>query len=215
VVRLATALTAAAPSQGTPEFHAEVNTCHYEIHWTTAAACRVEDRVANGCILRDPETNSRFDFTGLQGSLKASDGATYEIRPCSPFACGSDQAAYGCQTTASSQSFSLGQSGGLEIVDGEIVLRTVGGTPCHNNQYPRSSITTFECPVRWQDVILQQRGRGWGGQRRDGGGGKEGGRGGRRKGEVAAEDKQAQEAPHVIRCAVAAGGRERRLALLG
>jgi len=130
--------------QGQPVFDSE-ESCSYKMYWTTTAACRIDDRLATGCLLVNKVTEDEFDLTGLDASTEHA-GVTYRISACTPISCGGDDKAFGCQTT-STGSFSLGQSGGMELLDNRPLLKLTGGQACHNDVYHRSAFVNFVCSV--------------------------------------------------------------------
>eukprot|EP00045_Choanoeca_perplexa_P017875 m.269550 g.269550 ORF g.269550 m.269550 type:complete len:2501 (+) comp17662_c0_seq1:233-7735(+) len=127
---------------GQPEFSSE-NSCSYTMYWTTTAACRIDDRLEKGCQLVNKVTEDEFNLAGLDASTEHA-GVTYHVSACKPFACAGDDKSFGCQTTPTG-TFSLGQSGGMELLDNRPLLKLSGGTACHNGAYHRSAYVNFVC----------------------------------------------------------------------
>jgi hypothetical protein len=142
-----------ALNKGQPEFDSE-DSCSYKMYWTTTAACRIDDRLAKGCQLVNQVTEDEFNLAGLDASTEHG-GATYHISACAPITCAGDDTAFGCQTT-STGSFSLGTSGGMELLDNRPLLKLSGGTPCHNQAFHRSAFVNFVCSVSFFRGVVWQ-----------------------------------------------------------
>ncbi|KJE92774.1 hypothetical protein, variant 2 [Capsaspora owczarzaki ATCC 30864] len=150
--------TCARGKVGSPIFVQETNDCTYFFTWATDAACPPADSIE--CLVSDPTSGVQYDFSSLtrtsgnwealdtreNGKFKYLINVCHAINPVAGVSC--DPKSGACQTSPSDATFTnynLGLPAAPSVVDGTIVLQYVGGTPCHNNAYQRSTLIKFSC----------------------------------------------------------------------
>lgn len=144
---------------GVPKFISETADCTYIFNWETSAACAVSNGTVtpdgDDCKVTDPLTNNVFDLTSLTSSTKdysvVAGDYTYKLNVCSKLnsmsPCTLANTAV-CQTRPSDPNFanSAGVSSRkISYNNGVITLKYSSGSPCHNNQFNRSTVITFTC----------------------------------------------------------------------
>ncbi|XP_056014073.1 cation-independent mannose-6-phosphate receptor-like [Ostrea edulis] len=143
-----------SPSEHSPTFEGETDTCEYIFNWQTPAACPIQRIVGQNCTVSDPVYGFTFDLNSLRNTssnYKVSAGDyMYELNVCGPLlqsSLCSDSTIASCQTKPADSSFHFdaGHSSSKLVYDaGEITLTYDFGHLCHN-KYNRSTVITFMC----------------------------------------------------------------------
>lgn len=143
-----------SPSEHSPAFETETDTCEYIFNWLTPAACPVQRIVGQNCVVSDPLYGYSFDFNKLRKAdadyLVTSGEYAYELNVCGPLVKSSkctDSSIASCQTKPADNNFhyDAGHSSSSLVYDsGEITLTYDNGQLCHQ-KYNRSTVITFVC----------------------------------------------------------------------
>ncbi|XP_062610067.1 cation-independent mannose-6-phosphate receptor-like [Saccostrea cucullata] len=143
-----------SPSEHSPSFEGETDTCEYIFNWQTPAACNVQRIVGENCSVSEHVYGYTFDLTGLRRTssnykVKAGD-YLYELNVCGPLIKSSkctDSTIASCQTKPADSGFNrdAGHSSSRLVYNiGEITLTYKSGQLCHG-KYNRSTVITFVC----------------------------------------------------------------------
>nr|CAB3255509.1 cation-independent mannose-6-phosphate receptor [Phallusia mammillata] len=127
--------------------------CEFLFTWSTPAACPVKEVKGYNCTVTDPLYHMTFDLSSLNKAtdylVPAGDEWNFNVNICSKL----KQATGECVGSGSCQVKKVGEqmhragipSTNLTYQDGVVTLKYLGGEPCHNNQFNRSSIFRFTC----------------------------------------------------------------------
>ncbi|PIK43990.1 putative cation-independent mannose-6-phosphate receptor-like [Apostichopus japonicus] len=141
-----------------PEFQYAEDNCTYVFIWMNKLACQIthEDETGRDCKVSNPVTGFEFDLKVLQGvdtvNIFGHDQHVYNISICTAL---TDTPCEGnnigaCQSqrdVPSPKHFVTGKfNRQVFFDDGVLSLQYDDGTPCHNDNYKRSTVINFVCP---------------------------------------------------------------------
>lgn len=137
---------------GNPVFVGETDECEYQFLWETSVVCDYKEEKGDDCIVTDPDTDTIYDLTPLQGLLRTVtvDGYKYELTVCtvkddSLFSGCSGEGVGACQSKQGA-SYNLGLVNNQPFFTSSgIGLEYTQGQRCHNGQFERSTFIEFVC----------------------------------------------------------------------
>lgn len=151
---------------GAPRFTSQ-DSCATQITWETSAACELGISRGDNCKVTN-SVGQQFDFSSLAGKQKVyktstADGTAYSIALCGTLPTADKKCANqaACQVTKHGK-FGMGNelvapplNPGLSMDGDKIKLRYFGGTPCHDNQFRRSTHIEFMCVDTAEEPVLK------------------------------------------------------------
>ncbi|XP_038048004.1 cation-independent mannose-6-phosphate receptor-like [Patiria miniata] len=131
--------------------------CHYEVQWVTEFACEAEMLTTDTCAFTNDKHGIDLDLSPLTDKQKQhpkvaeASGYKYWMDVCQDMAIGcldEDHNGAVCQESVPGGNrlvAGVSKNHVLSYADGELTLTYKGGDVCNHNQFPRTSVISFEC----------------------------------------------------------------------